>query len=86
VSLALKIIIGLVALALGFWLGLPGRYTQTPEDIEHDMEWHRSSGTYRVKRVFTPFAWLFRKPGLRRDRRSRSRRPFHLESPEDRDE
>ena len=84
-SLALKIIIGLAAVALGFWLGLPGRYTQTPEDIEHDMEWHRSSGTYRVRRVFTPFAWLFRKPSPRVDR-SRSRRPFHLESPDDPDE
>jgi hypothetical protein len=85
VSLALKIIVGVAALALGFWLGLPGRYTQTPEDIEHDMEWRRSGGTYRVKRSFTPFAWLFRKPSARMDR-SRSRRPFHLESPDDKDE
>jgi hypothetical protein len=85
VSLALKIIIGLAALALGFWLGLPGRYTQTPEDIEHDMKWHGNRGTYRVKRTFTPFAWLRRKPNVGVDR-SRTRRPFHLESPDDRDE
>lgn len=83
-SLALKIIIGVAALALGIWLGLPGRYTQTPDDLEHEMKWHKP-GTYRVKRVFTPFAWMQRKPPARGDH-SRHRGAFHLESPDDKDD
>ncbi len=82
-SLTLKIIIGLAALGLGIWLGLPGRYTQTPEDIEQEMKW-RKGGTYRVKRVFTPLAWLRRKPQARGDH-TRHRSSFHLESPDDED-
>lgn len=83
-SLALKIIIGLAALGLGIWLGLPGRYTQTPEDIEHEMKWHKA-GTYRVKRVFTPLAWIQRKPQARGDH-TRHRSSFRMESPDEGDD
>ena len=47
VSVALKIIVGVLALALGIWLGLPGRYEQTPDDIERQMSW-RTGRSYRA--------------------------------------
>lgn len=81
-SLALKIILGIAAVALGIWLGLPGRYTQTPEDIEEDMKWRRNTGTYKVKRVFTPMAWLSRSPNVGGGR-GRERKRFHMEPPGD---
>jgi hypothetical protein len=80
VSLALKIIIGIAAVGVGVWLGLPGRYEQTPEDLERDMEW-QTGRSYRVKRQFTPLAWVQRKLSAR-GQRSRPRQAFHLESPE----
>jgi hypothetical protein len=58
--LSLKILGGLIALALGVWLGLPGRYQQSVEDIEELMD--RPGGrTRKVKRHFTPMAWFHRK-------------------------
>lgn len=75
-------------LGIGVWLGMPGRYTQSPDDIERIME---SGGRRRrkTKRVFTPLAWMQRKisstSGPSRDRRKgRGRSGFKLESPEDR--
>jgi hypothetical protein len=72
---------GIVALALGIWLGLPGRYTQTPDDVEKAME---RGGARRnsVKRRFTPLDWL-RKDRKASDRR-RQRRPFRTAAPEKR--
>lgn len=79
-GLLLKILVALAALAMGVWMGLPGRYTQSADDIEEVM----ASGQGRrrkVKRTFTPLAWLQRKASASG---SRDRRGFKLESPDDR--
>lgn len=75
-------------LGVGIWLGMPGRYTQSVDDIEQIME---SGGRRRrkTKRVFTPLAWMQRKisstSSPSRDRRKgRGRSGFKLESPEER--
>jgi hypothetical protein len=72
---------GILALALGIWLGLPGRYTQTPDEIEKAME---RGGARRntVRRRFTPLDWL-RKETKGSDRR-RHRRPFRTAAPDER--
>lgn len=89
--MGLLILTAVVGLAIGIWLGLPGRYSQTPDDIERIME----AGTARrrrTKRVFTPLAWMQRKVSARSNpsadrRRGRGRRSsgFKLESPDERD-
>ena len=84
VSVALKIIGAVLAVALGVWLGLPGRYDQTPEDIERQMSW-RTGHSYRVKRHFTPLAWVQRKLSAR-GQRIRPRQAFRMESPEERED
>ncbi len=82
--LIVKILGGLAALGLGVWLGLPGKYEQTLEDIERNME-QGASQSHRARRYFTPLAWAQRKLDPRRTRRSTPRRrPFELESPDDR--
>ena len=81
---------GVVGLAIGIWLGLPGRYSQTPEDIEQIMD---SGGRRRrrTKRIFTPLAWMQRQisastPSSERRRgRGGGRSGFTIESPEDRE-
>ncbi|MCH7532548.1 MAG: hypothetical protein IIB36_12440 [Gemmatimonadetes bacterium] len=79
--LTLKILGAVLALALGVWLGLPGRYTQRIEDIEDVME--RGGGRRRrsVKRSISPVAWLQRQPRVRSTSRGRG---FNVEGPEDR--
>ena len=80
--LTLKILGAVAALGIGLWLGMPGRYEQTPEEIEQTM----ALGTGRrrkVKRHFTPLAWISRQISVRREGPQR-RRGFTLESPEDR--
>jgi hypothetical protein len=70
---------GLLALIWGVWLGLPGRYTQTADEIEKVME--QGGGRPRpAKRVFTPLAWMMRKTTTT----PRRHRRFKLESPKDR--
>jgi hypothetical protein len=79
--LVLKILVAVAAVGLGIWLGLPGRYEQTLEELEHNMESGRD--TQRAQRHFTPLAWLQRKAttsGVLR----RPRQAFRMESPEDR--
>lgn len=81
--LTLKILGALAALGLGLWLGLPGRYEQTPEEIEQTM----AMGTGRrkkVKRHFTPLAWFQRKVNTRPSQGHARRGGFNLERPEDR--
>ena len=85
----LLIVTGLVGLAIGVWLGMPGRYTQTLEDIEERME---SGGVRRrlKKRSVNPLAWMHRKASVkdtpsRGRRQGRGRSAFRLETPEDRD-
>lgn len=83
---ALYILGGLAAFGFGIWLGLPGRYDQTPEDIERIMA---DGGRRRrkTKRVFTPLAWIQRQANARTTRGARRtgrERGFNLERPEDR--
>lgn len=86
--MGLLILTGVVGLGIGIWLGMPGRYRQSAEDIERIME-SGGSRRRRARRIFTPLAWMQRKVSARsapsRDRRSgRGRSGFKLESPEDR--
>jgi prolyl-tRNA editing enzyme YbaK/EbsC (Cys-tRNA(Pro) deacylase) len=78
---------GILALGLGIWLGLPGRYDQTPEEIERIMT-EGGRRRRKTKTVFTPLAWLQRKVNVRAGRSARrsggQRRGFSLESPDDR--
>ncbi len=80
--LTLKILGAVIALGIGIWLGLPGRYAQSYEDLEQnfdsEMRRHR-----KVKRVFTPMAWLQRKASARGATRQ-PKRAFRMETPEDR--
>lgn len=81
--LILKILGALAAVGLGIWLGLPGRYEQSLDDIERNMvigsERHR-----KVKRHFTPLAWLQRKLSPRSSAERTRRRGFQLEHPDER--
>ncbi|MEM7417675.1 MAG: hypothetical protein AAF389_19460 [Gemmatimonadota bacterium] len=85
------ILTGLVGLGIGIWLGMPGRYTQTPEDIDRAMEGPSTRRSLK-KRQINPLAWLQRNASAkgtpsRGRRRSRSaRKGFSIESPEDRDQ
>lgn len=75
----LMILGGVAALALGIWLGLPGRYDRPQEDIERALE-QRSIRSKRVKRHFTPIDW-FRKEERGSSRRRQQRR-FRTAAPE----
>ena len=83
------VVTGVLGLGIGIWLGMPGRYTQTPDEIERIME----SGSRRrrkAKRIFTPLAWMQRQistsgPSADRRKKRGSRSGFKLESPEDRE-
>ncbi|MEQ1857260.1 MAG: hypothetical protein ABL963_12435 [Longimicrobiales bacterium] len=81
-SLGLLLTIGGAVLALiwGVWLGLPGRYTQSADDIDKALD---TGGRTRrtVRKVFTPLAWLTRNARSSSPRRSRR---FKVESPKDR--
>jgi len=61
-------------------MGLPGRYSQSVEDLEKAID--AGGGKRRTtKKVFTPLAWLTRNATASSSRRSRR---FKLESPKDR--
>ena len=85
------VITALVGLGFGVWLGMPGRYTQSIEDIEKVMD--AGGGRRRkVKRVFTPIAWMQRNASSkstpsrgRRQARGQRRGGFQLESPDERE-
>jgi hypothetical protein len=82
--LLLKILLGLLAVGLGVWLGLPGKYHQSQDDIEKAMD-RGGARRNQVKRVFTPLDWL-RKSKRGSDRRiERSRRRFRTAAPKKRD-
>jgi hypothetical protein len=79
------LILGIIGLVVGIWLGLPGRYEQTPDDIERLMA--RGGGTRRrrAKREISPLAWLQRKLSASgKPPQPTRRKGFRLESPEDR--
>jgi hypothetical protein len=84
------VVTAVVGLLLGIWLGMPGRYTQSVDDIEKIMD-QGGGRRKKVKRVFTPMAWLRRSVSSKstpsRGRRaSRGRSSgFRLESPEERE-
>lgn len=80
--LILKILGAVVALALGVWLGLPGRFEPDMEEIERTMALGIGR-TRKVKRRFTPLAWVQRQLSARGGGAHR-RRGFNLESPDDR--
>jgi len=76
----LTIAAALVALIVGVWFGLPGRYTQSADDIEKAME--AGGGPPRtVRRTFTPLAWLMRNTKVTTPRRDRR---FKVESRKER--
>ena len=81
--LLLKILGAVAALGIGIWLGLPGRYEADPEELERTMTLGIGR-TRRVRRHFTPLAWLQRQIRVARTRGSRTRRGFRLERPDDR--
>ncbi len=81
--LALKILGAVAALALGIWLGLPGRYSQNLEDIEQVMD-QGGARRKKVKRRFTAVAWMYRQISSSGRRGHQRRRGFNIESPDDR--
>lgn len=81
--LTLKILLALAALGLGIWLGMPGRYEQSLDEIERNME-SGARQSRRAKRHFTPLAWMQRSLKARSERKAAPRRAFRMERPEDR--
>lgn len=79
-EVALKILIGAAAVGLGIWLGLPGRYEQSPEEIEKAMD-RGGARRNQVKRVFTPLDWLRKETRGSDRRRERERRHFRTAVP-----
>lgn len=80
--LLLKILGAVLAVALGVWLGLPGRYDPDMDELERNMILG-TGRTRKVKRHFTPLAWIQRKLSPRSSEATR-RRGFKIERPEDR--
>lgn len=78
--LALKIVLALAAVGLGVWLGLPGRYQQDLDEIEKNLL-TGTGRTRKVKRHFTPLAWIQRQLSARSSRGQR-RRGFNVEHPD----
>jgi hypothetical protein len=80
-------ILGILGLAIGVWLGLPGRDRPSVEDIERAMDkGGGGSRRRRSKRAINPLAWVQRKAQAKPSRRRPSgRRGFSLESPDERD-
>ena len=84
-DVVLLVLAGLAAVALGFWLGLPGKYEQTPDEIEKAMD-RGGARRNQVKKVFTPLDW-FRKDKRGSQRRiDAGRRRFRTAAPETRSE
>lgn len=85
-GLAMMALGALLALGLGVWLGMPGRYTQSVDDIEKVMD---AGGARRrkTKKMFTPIAWMQRKAVARGSidlRKGRGGPGFRIDKPEDR--
>lgn len=71
----IKILLGVAALAIGIWLGLPGRFEQSSEELEQLMA-RGGSKRRKVKRHFIAID-RFRKDELASDRRrAENRRRF----------
>jgi len=80
--LVLEIVGGLVALGLGIWLGLPGRYEQSVDEVESRMLEGRGRSR-KAKRHFTPLAWIQRQLSARSSPPS-DRRGFRVRHPDGR--
>ena len=82
------ILTALAGLGIGVWLGMPGRYKQTSDEIEHIMQ-TGVGRRGRRKKAFTPLAWMQRRASAK-DTASRGRRQgggrggFRLEAPDER--
>ena len=81
-SMILYIIGGVAALGLGIWLGLPGRYDRDIDEIDRVIE-EGGGRRKKVKRHFTPMAWMKRNVSVNTP--SRAGRRFEVRDPEDRD-
>jgi hypothetical protein len=80
------LVLAIVGLVIGIWLGLPGRYEQTPEDIERLMSKGGGTRRRRQKREISPVAWLQRKLSVGSGPPQPTRRKgFRLEAPGKRD-
>jgi hypothetical protein len=75
----LKILLGVAAVGLGFWLGLPGRYEQTPDEIEKALD-RGGAKRNQVKKVFTPLDWMRKEQ--RGSERRRGRNHFRTAAPQ----
>jgi len=73
---------GAAALGLGIWLGLPGRYQRDLDEIDRVME-EGGGRRKKVKKQFTPMAWVKRNVSVNTP--SRAGRRFQVRDPEDRD-
>jgi hypothetical protein len=88
-SVVYLVVTALIGLGIGVWFGMPGRYSQTSEDIEDIMR-TGAGKRGRRKRIFTPLAWVRRGVSAkdtpsRGRRQGRGRAGFSLESPDDRE-
>lgn len=73
--LILKILGAVAALALGIWLGLPGRYERDLDEIDRALD-EDGIGRARATRHFLVVDWFFR--GLKRSQKKpQGRRHFH---------
>jgi hypothetical protein len=77
-SIALYIISGIVALALGIYLGLPGRYDQSLDEIDERLD--QDGEHAKAERKNTVITILQRKvqSGSDRRRSASRRKPFHF--------
>lgn len=82
--LVLKILGAVVALALGIWLGLPGRYDRRYDEIERAID-APGGRSKKAKRHFTPLAWVRRQidvgTGGGRSRSRGGSRGFKMDRP-----
>ena len=78
----LEIVLGVVAVLFGIWLGLPGRFEQSTDEIEQLMA-RGGSKRRKVKRRFTPLDWWRKDERASDRRRAESRRHFRTAFPDD---
>lgn len=78
----IMILLGVAALGLGIWLGLPGRFEQSPEEIEQLMA-RGGSKRRKVKRHFIAIDRFRKDERASERRRAESRRHFRTAAPED---
>jgi len=82
--LILKILGAVAALALGIWLGLPGRYESDPKEMDR-MLGEDGIGRARATRHFLVVDWFFR--GLKKSQKKvGGRRHFHTVASRDSNE